>query len=361
MLTLGSYDDVIVTGAAGWLGSSIVRNLLAPSAEVGVATPLRAGGRVRALVLPGESIAIPAEVRQRIDVTEGDIADAETCRALCRGGSGGLLLHAAGVIHPRRVSDFYRVNVKGTETVLREAAKAGAAKVVVVSSNSPCGCNPEPNHAFTEASPYNPYMHYGRSKMLMEQSVRAAQADSRLPAVIIRAPWFYGPHQPPRQTLFFRMIRDGKAPVVGSGENLRSMTYIDNLVQGLFLAAGASAANGQTYWIADAEPYTMNQVVNTVERLMENEFGIPCSHGRLRLPGAASEVAWVCDWLLQSLGLYHQKIHVLSEMNRTIVCSIDKARTELGYAPRIGLEEGMRRSLQWVLATESPQSWGVKG
>ena len=49
------------------------------------------------------------------------------------------------------------------------------------------------------------------------------------------------------------------------------------------------------------------------------------------------------------MGLYHQKIHVLSEMNRTIACTIDKARRELGYAPTVGLEEGMRRSIRWVL------------
>jgi nucleoside-diphosphate-sugar epimerase len=50
------------------------------------------------------------------------------------------------------------------------------------------------------------------------------------------------------------------------------------------------------------------------------------------------------------MGLYHQKIHVLSEMNKTIACSIDKARRELGYAPVVELEEGMRRSLAWCLA-----------
>lgn len=358
MPTFDNYNDVIVTGSSGWLGSALLRNLLTPSPEVGFATPLRTGGRIRALVVPGEPLAIPSELRDRIDVLEGDIADAESCRKLCGGALGGLLMHAAGVIHPRRVSDFYRVNVKGTETLLREAARAGVAKAVVVSSNSPCGCNPKPHQAFTETSPYNPYMHYGRSKMLMEQLVHAVHSGGYLTAVIVRAPWFYGPHQPPRQTLFFKMIRDGKAPIVGSGDNLRSMAYIDNLVQGLFLAAGASVANGQTYWIADNEPYTMNHIVNTVERLMEDEFGIPCSHGRLRLPNAASEMAWVCDWFMQSLGFYHQKIHVLSEMNRTIACSIDKARAELGYAPRIGLEEGMRRSLRWMLAAGTPKSWG---
>ena len=63
----------------------------------------------------------------------------------------------------------------------------------------------------------------------------------------------------------------------------------------------------------------------------------------------ASEVATLADATLQWLGLYNQKIHVLSEMNKTIACSITKAEKELGYQPKIALEEGMRRSLAWCI------------
>jgi len=181
----------------------------------------------------------------------------------------------------------------------------------------------------------------------MELAAQDYHRRGRIETVIIRAPWFYGPNQPPRQTLFFRMIRDGKAPIVGSGENLRSMSYIDNLAQGLVLAGLVDRAKGQTYWIADRRPYTMNEIVNTIERLLETEFGHTCAHRRLRLPGLASSVAYYADAAIQALGLYHQKIHVLSEMNRTIACSVARAEGELGYSPGIELEEGMRRSLAW--------------
>jgi nucleoside-diphosphate-sugar epimerase len=69
----------------------------------------------------------------------------------------------------------------------------------------------------------------------------------------------------------------------------------------------------------------------------------------MRLPGIASEVALVVDATLQSLGMYHQKIHVLSEMNKTIACSVALAEKELGYRPTIALEEGMRRSMKWCV------------
>jgi len=93
----------------------------------------------------------------------------------------------------------------------------------------------------------------------------------------------------------------------------------------------------------------MNEIVDTVERLMEKEFRLTVAHRRMRLPSLASEVARLCDKLIQSLGVYHQKIHVLSEMNKTIACSLAKAQRELGYEPTIELEEGMRRSLAWCL------------
>ena len=146
------------------------------------------------------------------------------------------------------------------------------------------------------------------------------------------------------------MIRKGGAPIVGRGDHLRSMAYLDNLAQGIVLAAIRPNAPGQTYWIADQRPYSMNQIVDTIENLLEHEFKLSVAHKRLRLPGFASQLAQASDFLLQAAGLYHQKIHVLGEMNKTIACSIEKARRELGYDPKISLEEGMRRSIQWCLA-----------
>jgi nucleoside-diphosphate-sugar epimerase len=144
------------------------------------------------------------------------------------------------------------------------------------------------------------------------------------------------------------MIKEGKGPIVGDGENLRSMAYLDNLSQGLLLAAFQPQAAGEVYWIADEQPYTMNQIIDTIEMLMEKEFGLKVAHNRLKLPGMAADVAELVDGMMQKLGMYNQKIHVLGEMNKTIACSVEKAKKHLGYVPLVALEEGMRRSLQSV-------------
>src|SRR5262245_27472541 len=338
----------VVTGAAGWLGSRLVGALVRGIPECDWLPSLKSQLRVRCLVMPGEDASLIEVLGDRVEIVRGDITQGHDCARLCEGATGAVLFHVAGIIHPRRRAEFYSVNVDGTRNVLEAAIAAGVLRAVVMSSNSPCGTNPHADHVFDEASPYGPYMHYGRSKMLMEQAVTGYSQAGRIETVIIRAPWFYGPNQPPRQSLFFRMIRDGKGPLVGGGGNRRSMAYVDNLCQGLILAAAVEAANGRTYWIADARPYTMAEIIDTVERLLETEYGQKCVHKRMRLPGLASEVAWVADKMLQGLGLYQQKVHVLSEMNKTIACSVERARAELGYRPVISLEEGMRRSLKWV-------------
>ena len=69
----------------------------------------------------------------------------------------------------------------------------------------------------------------------------------------------------------------------------------------------------------------------------------------MKLPHAAAATARLVDAAMQGAGLYQQKIHVLGEMDETIACSIEKAQRELGYAPAIALEEGMRRSIRWCL------------
>ncbi len=336
---------VLVTGAAGWLGSRLVESLVRGLPEHDELKSPAADLRIRVLLLPGQDAAALKMISDRIEVVSGDIRNAADCAKFCADAKGAILFHTAGIIHPKKVSDFFAINRDGTTNLLDAAIKSGVKRAVIVSSNSPCGCNPHPDHLFDELSPFNPYMNYGRSKMEMELAVRE-RAD-KIETVLIRAPWFYGPNQPPRQTLFFQMVRDGKGPIVGSGNNLRSMAYVDNLCQGLILAALRERAVGQVYWIADKHPYSMNEIMDTIERLLEKEFGHTCKHKRMKLPGFASEVAWLADKTLQALGIYQQKIHVLSEMNKTIACSVARAETELGYKPTVALEEGMRRSLRW--------------
>jgi nucleoside-diphosphate-sugar epimerase len=137
------------------------------------------------------------------------------------------------------------------------------------------------------------------------------------------------------------MIKGGKPIVIGRGDNLRSMSYVDNTVQGLLLCAEVAKAAGKTYWITDRRPYSFIEIIETVAKVLGVEV-------RPRyLPSFVSDVARLVDSLMQMAGWYNQEIHVAGEFAASIAVSIEAARRDLGYEPGIELEEGMRRSIAW--------------
>jgi nucleoside-diphosphate-sugar epimerase len=308
----------------------------------------RGGRRVRVMVAPGDNAF---ELERVAEIVVGDVRDPATARALTAGAAGATLIHLAAVIHPSRgTREFTDINVNGTVNVAEAAITAGVRRIVVMSSNSSIGASRNPVEVFDEDSPYHPYMGYGRSKRTMEEWLLSHLGLPGTPErTIIRAPWFYGPEQPMRQTRFFSLIRAGRFPLVGSGENRRSMGYVDSLAYGILLAMDAPVAANRTYWLADTRPYSMREIVETVRTVLRNDFGLAVSPRTLAVPGFVSDVARFADCSMQKLGHYNQELHVLSEMNLTIACTIARAKRELGYQPLVDLREGMRRSVAWLL------------
>lgn len=338
-------DVTVVTGAAGWFGRALLGALTAPGGRH------QRGGRIRTLVQTTGEAAAWAGVTQ-VETVVGDVATPASLTELFAGGPGSHrvvdVIHAAGVIHPATPSDFVETNTRGTVNVAAAARAAGVRRMVHVSSNSPFGANADDRDVFRNDEPYHPYMGYGRSKMLAE--LRLLEEVGRgLDAVIVRPPWFYGPFQPDRQTSFFTMVRTGRFPVLGDGRQRRSMVYVDNLVDGVVAAELVATPPGRAWWIADARPYEMNEIVATVASAL-TEAGLDVADRTLRLPALVGRIARVTDAVVQRAGHYVAALHVLGEMDMTIACDISVARTELGYEPEVDLAEGMRRSIAWCLA-----------
>lgn len=335
----------VVTGAGGWFGRAFLHAIaLGEGAPPGLG-PVARSGPVRALVQAPGDVAAVLEVLPSAQVHVGDVTDPAVLSRLFADAAGASVVHAAGIIHPAKVADFERVNLGGTRAVVDAARSAGARRLVHVSSNSPFGVNARETDTFRHDEPYDPYMGYGHSKMKAEQLVRRAHGEG-LETVVVRPPWFYGPFQPLRQTTFFRMVRTGRFPVLGSGRQRRSMVYVDNLVQGVARAERVRAAAGDAFWVADTRPYPMLEVVHTVKQALREE-GYAVADRQVRLPALAGRVAQGVDGVLQSRGIYHQEFHVLGEMDKTIACDISHSTAVLGYQPEVDLLEGMRRSIRW--------------
>ncbi|MFZ5955055.1 MAG: NAD-dependent epimerase/dehydratase family protein [Nanoarchaeota archaeon] len=317
--------EVLVTGAPGWLGTSLVEELV------------KKRFKVRCLVLEG----LDSSYLEKLGavVIKGNVLNRETLDKATKGVD--IVFHCAGIIHPKKIKELYQVNYFGTKNLLDSAIDSGVKKFILVSSNSPMGCNEYREILFKEDDPYNPYKNYGKSKMLAEKYANYMFKEGKIDVTIIRPCWFYGPNQPLRQTTFFKMIKKGNPIVFGDGQNLRSMSYVDNIVQGLILAAESKKSSGQTYWIADSKPYSTLEIYGTIADLLNVKL-----KPRF-VPGLMSTMCEISDGILQGTGLYIKEIHVAGEMNKNIACSIEKARKELGYNPKIDLREGMKRSIEW--------------
>lgn len=326
---MNKNTKALVTGAPGWLGSTL--------AEV-----LRERERaVRCLVLPRFDDTHLKELGA--EVFKGDLRNRESLKGVCNGVK--TVFHCAGVVHPRRIRQMYEVNVTGTKNILEEAISAGVDRFIYVSSNSVGGINTSRDRLMRESDAPRPYKHYGLSKHKAEEIVMEAFKKGRIAASIVRPCWFYGIRQPERQTTFFKMIKKGDPIVFGDGNCLRSMSYIDNVIDALFLVEEKDISSGKVYWIADERPYPVIEIYRTIADLL----GVKELRPRF-VPPFVSGVCGAADGLLQAAGLYVKEIHVAGEMNKDIACSIKKAREELGYEPRVGLREGMRRSVEWCRA-----------
>jgi nucleoside-diphosphate-sugar epimerase len=326
--------SLVITGAAGWLGLNIVDTL----AREGYPGP------IRALVLtPSEQDVIRSVgVGLDLHVEVGDVANLSDVRRLLTGCEGGTAIHAAGVIHPRSVSEFTRVNVEGTQNIVRVAQDLELSRLVHISSNSPFGANASPSDFFRNREPYRPYLGYGKSKMEAEHAVSSALLDS----VILRPLWFYGPHQPERQVKFFSMVREGKFPLFGGGDNKRSLTYVPDLAHAVVRSMDRSIPSNSAWWIADAQAYSMTQIVEAVQDALQEE-GYTVKRSSFKLPSAISTAARAVDKTLQSTGRYNAQLHVLGELGQTIAADASDARAAFELSDSSDLVSGMRASIAW--------------
>ncbi|MBI4355769.1 MAG: NAD-dependent epimerase/dehydratase family protein [Candidatus Omnitrophica bacterium] len=315
----------LVTGAPGWLGTALVEALCASNRAV------------RCLVHPRMDATTLKPYP--VEVVAGDVTLPASLGDALK--EIEVVYHCAGIIHPHRIRDLYRLNRDGTRSLLEASVAAGTRKFIFVSSNAAQGYNISRDRLLTEADPCHPVSHYGQSKYEAEQIVTELGKRHGVATVIIRPPVYYGPRQPERMIMVMRLMRQGRSMIFGDGLNLRSMAYIDNVVQGLLLAE-ERAPSGSLYWIADERPYTTVEVLQTMARLLQAPFT------PLRLPAVLTHVAEAIDRGLGVMNRYAMGFHVLGEAAKDSACSIAKAQTELGYHPQVALEEGMRRSIAWA-------------
>ncbi len=324
----------LVTGANGFIGPAVVARLRAR------------GDRVRALVLPGtDSVELEA---LGAELLPGDVTDRRSLGGAVEGCDA--VVHLAGLVKALRTSDFYRVNGAGTANLAAACAAARPRPVLVFVSSLTAGGPSRPERARREEDPPAPVSHYGRSKLEGEAAVRALS--DRLEATVVRPPITYGPRD--RETLppLFRMARLGLALKCGLGERVYSLVHVEDLADGILAAAERGrrlrpGGDQGLYYLSDGGIHGWAEVCRAAAEAVGRRVRV------LALPGAAS-LAVALGCALAAAVTRRPAFLAFDKMRevrcRAWTCAIDRARRELGYAPRITLAEGMQLAAAWFRA-----------
>jgi nucleoside-diphosphate-sugar epimerase len=323
---------VLVTGAAGFLGSHVVELLL------------QAGESPRALVRPGDDVT--SLTAGDVDIHWGDVADPVALASATH--EVDCVLNCAARTGPWGPADEYeRVNVRGLETLARAALAAGARRFVHVSSitvhgNDVRGAADETAPLREERNPYS------RSKVAGERLLQRMIREEAAPVTILRPGWIYGPGDRASFARLAEMVATGRMLVVGDGGNRLPLIYVRDVARGMLLAADAEQALGRSYVLVNDEPVTQRDFLDAIAA----ELGVPAPKRRLpyRLAltaGATAEALGRLAHRREPPPVMRYGLQLLGGENRF---GITRARAELGFDPQVDLAEGVSRSVEWYRA-----------
>lgn len=323
----------MVTGSAGYVGSNLVRALLARGCEV-----------------HGFDQAPAPFEDPKLRWFQGDVRDLDSLRSACEGVDA--VFHTAAMIAtltyaPRSFSDLvHSVNIEGTRAVLQAAQESGVARLVHTSSIvTASGLE---HRGTAESVSYSSARDlYTSTKVASEQLVLAANGKSGLFTAAIRPGGIYGPGE--RNTLIGPLMKALKqgAPLVffGNGATRMDYTYIDNLVDAEIRAAerlvDGSPVCGKAYFVTDDTPINTGQFSHTLVK----DMGLDAR--TIRIPGlVARALATASERVFQVFGRPKPPVSIVDVdlcVNDSYF-SIERARQDLGYQPLVDTREGLRRT-----------------
>ncbi|MGI6599439.1 MAG: NAD-dependent epimerase/dehydratase family protein [Kiritimatiellia bacterium] len=319
---------ILVTGGTGFTGKALVRRLLDDGHQV-VALDYKEGLKTEELRQWGAEVVI------------GTVTDRECVKRCMQGVE--IVQHLAAAFRELNVpeSHYDHVNVDGTRICLEEAHAAGVKKFIYCST---CGIHGNVKDPPTDED-HNiaPADYYQSTKYKAEPVCLDFMKQTGMPVTILRPSAIYGPGDPERFQMIFRRVARGRFPMFGSGKTLYHPVYIDNLVDAFVLAMDLNKGNGEAYLIADEEYVSIKDLVQRIGRALDVDVKI--KHYPIWPVIIAGHVCEkVCTPLRITPPIFPRRVDWYRQ-NRAF--NINKAKRDLGYDPKVGLDEGLRRTGEW--------------
>lgn len=315
-----------MTGGNGFIGSHLVEHLV------------KRGVSVRCLVRKTGNLSWLEGLE--LEYVVGDATDYDSLEPAVSGVD--TVFHLAGRTKSSTKDGYYQANVIGTVNILKAVVKTNPNlnRFLYVSSQGAAGPSLD-SSPVTESDSPNPVTSYGASKLAGEEAVR--KFSSQIPVTIVRPPVVYGP----RDTAiyeFFRMVCKGIKPILGWRDRYGSFIYVEDLIQGLLLAAEMREAVGQVYFLVSESQVSWKELNNEIARALGKRALI--LHVPISLTVFAALVREIVSKMMKKPSIVdRQKIRELRE--RFWICDGTKAREELGFRPKYSFKQGMEKSAAW--------------
>ena len=322
---------MLVTGATGFVGSHVAERLG------------QLGYRVRTLVRPTSDTGFVD--RLGFEKVEGDLEDAG---AVARATEGvEVVVHCAALVGDwGPVERYRRVNVGGLRTLLDAVASRPLERFIHTSS---LGVYEARDHFGTDESVPPPASHidgYTQTKVESEALALEYARTRGVPVTVLRPGFVYGPRDRIVMPKLLEALRSRRMVYLGSGEQAMNSIYVGNFVDAVILALEKPESIGQVYNLTDDERISKRRFFQTLARLA----GLPEPTRSIPLP-VARTVATVLETLARLLG--REEAPILNQarvkfLGLNLDFSCEKAKRELGYAPRLGFDEAMATTAEWA-------------
>ena len=322
---------ILVTGGSGFLGSHIIEQLAG------------SGRPVRALVRRSSDTKFLRSLRN-VELVDGAVDDRASLERAVEGATA--VVHSAGLVKARNIEEFLRVNATGTENLLSACLphRTSLKRFVQVSSVTVGGpSDAYGNPVSVDATP-RPVTNYGRSKLAAEKAV-LTQKD-QLKVTVIRPPAIYGPRD--REILaFFKSIKLGVLPLLGSPQSKLSMTFGPDCARACILAIDAEVPSGSVFAVDDGAVHTMAELISEAESAMGKRAFLRIPLPRRVVLGAALMSESYGKLTNRAMMLTRDKCNELFDQ---WVCDGSKAADQLGFTPSVTFAEGVKRTVDWYRA-----------